>query len=87
MEVRFHRGSLSDSLQTLFKPQDYKDFLKHCSESFPNIDLDSIKSELYYNLPDTRVNWDRTYIITAIWPDGGRYPLGFSNEDISNLKK
>lgn len=87
-KVRFHRGGLKDSMKTYFEPKDWNDFVSHCVEEDKDIIIDSIKCELYYNEPDTRIGWDETWMITAKFPYDKKhdYPIGFSDRNIMELK-
>ena len=88
-KVRFHRDSLKDSMETYFEPKDWNDFVSHCVEEDKDIIIDSIKCELYYDEPDTRIGWDKTWIITARFPYDKKhdYPIGFSDRNIMELKR
>lgn len=87
-KVRFYRGGLKDSMETYFEPKDWNDFVAHCVEEDKDIIIDSINCELYYNEPDTRIDWDETWIITAKFPYDKKhdYPIGFSDRNIMELK-
>ncbi len=87
-KVRFHRYSLEDSMETYFEPKDWNDFISHCVEEDEDIIIGSIKCRLYDDGPDTRIGWDRTWIITARFPYDKKhdYPIGFSNRNIMELK-
>ena len=87
-KVRFHRGSLEDSMETYFEPKDWNDFVSHCVKEDSDIIVDSIKCELYYDEPDTRIDWNETWMITARFPYDKKhdYPIAFSNKDIVELK-
>lgn len=89
MKVRFHRGTLADSMATVFEPKNYKEFLDKCSETFGNfIDKKSIVCELYSDIPDNRIGWKKTYIISAVWKNSKNpSPIAFSDEDINELDK
>lgn len=90
MKVRFHRGSLSDSIKTQFEPVSWEDFCNHCKDDCESINPDTITCELYMNKPDYRIEgWDKTYIIyTSIsTTNKDKYPIAYSNEDINKLKK
>lgn len=88
-KVRFHRGGLKDSMETYFEPKDWDDFISHCVEEDKDIIIDSINCELYYDEPDTRIDWDETWMITAKFPYSKNhdYPIGFSDRNIMELKK
>ena len=87
--VRFHRGGLEDSMKTYFEPKDWNDFISHCVEEDEDIIINSIKCELYDNKPDTRIDWDKTWIITAKFPYDKKhnYIIGFSDRNIMELKR
>ena len=89
LKVRFHRGGLKDSMETCFEPKDWNDFVSHCVEEDKDIIIDSIKCELYDDEPDTRIDWDKTWIITARFPYDKKhdYPIGFSDRNIMELKR
>ena len=88
-KVRFHRGGLKDSMETYFEPKDWNDFISHCVEEDDDIVISSIKCELYNDKPDTRIGWDKTWIITARFPYDKKhdYPIGFSDRNIMELKR
>ena len=88
LKVRFHRGGLKDSMETCFEPKDWDDFISHCMKEDKDIIISSIKCELYYDEPDTRIDWDETWMITAKFPYNKKhdYPIGFSNRNIMELK-
>jgi hypothetical protein len=88
-KVRFHRGGLAESMKTYFEPKDWKDFLEHCKAEDEDIILRSIKCELYDKEPDDRIGWKQTWILTSRCHfDNGlkRYPFGFCDRDIMQLK-
>lgn len=87
-KVRFHRGGLKDSMETYFEPKDWNDFVSHCVEEDEDIIIDSINCELYDDKPDTRIDWDETWIITAKFPYDKKhyYPIAFSDRNIMELK-
>lgn len=87
-KVRFHRGGLKDSMETYFEPKDWNDFISHCIEEDEDIIISSIKCELYCDEPDTRIDWDETWIITAKFPYNKKhdYPIAFSDRNIMELK-
>ena len=90
MKVRFHRGNLADSMATVFEPKSYSEFLGHIKARYGNIDLKAIACELYSDAPDTRIGWDKTFIITAkfvsISGNAYSFPFAFSNHNIKELK-
>jgi hypothetical protein len=91
MKVRFHKGGLAESMATVFEPLSYEDLLGHIRALYDNIDLETIVCKLYSDAPDTRIGWDKTFIITAKFKSvhGGDYsiPIAFSDHDIEELKK
>jgi len=90
MKVRFHKGGLAESMATVFEPLNYKDLLEHIKARCNNIDPETIVCELYSDIPDTRIGWDKTFIITAkfMGANGSSYsfPIAFSDHDIEELK-
>lgn len=90
MKVRFHKGGLAKSMATVFEPLNYKDLLEHIKALCDNIDPETIVCELYSDIPDTRIGWDKTFIITAklMGANGSSYsfPIAFSDHDIEELK-
>ena len=86
--VRFHRGGLKDSMKTYFEPKDWNDFISHCIEEDEDIIIDSIKCELCDDEPDTRIGWNKTWMITAKFSYDKKhgYPIGFSDRNIMELK-
>lgn len=90
MKVRLHRGGISDSLKTQFEPVSWEDFCNHCKDDCESLNLDTITCELYMDEPDYRIEgWNKTYIICASigTSNKNKYPIAYSNEDISKLKK
>ena len=90
MKIRFHKGSLSESLKTQFEPVSWEDFCNHCKDECESINIDTITCELYMDKPDYRIEgWNKTYILSA--SEGpiknDIYPFAFSNDDINKLKK
>lgn len=90
MKVRFHKGGLAESMATVFEPLNYKDLLEHIKALCDNIDPETIVCKLYSDIPDTRIGWDKTFIITAkfksINGDVCSIPIAFSDHDIEELK-
>lgn len=92
MKVRFHKGGLAESMATVFEPLSYEDLLGHIKALFgnDNIDPETIVCKLYSDVPDTRIGWDKTFIITAKFMSiGGNafsFPIAFSDHDIKELK-
>jgi hypothetical protein len=39
----------------------------------------SLQVEPYALDGDARIDWDSVYIVTAIWPDGVRAPIGWTD--------
>ena len=86
LKVRFHRGGLEESMATMFEPKDWQDFCDHCKSNDEGIITQTIKTRLYYDVLDTRIGWDKTWIITAEF-NGESWPIGFANGNIMSLKK
>ena len=87
MKVRFHTGGLVASMATLFEPKSYSEFLEHIKARYGNIDLKTIACELYSDTPDTRIGWDKTFIINAKFVSSAySFPFAFSDRDIKELK-
>jgi hypothetical protein len=87
LKVRFHRGGLKESMETLFEPKDWNDFLEHVKQEDENILVRSIKCDLYDEDPDTRIGWECTWIITARYKgESYEYPIAFSNKNVMWLK-
>ena len=90
MKVRFHKGGLAESMATVFEPLSYEDLLGHIRALYNNIDTETIVCKLYSDAPDTRIGWDKTFIITAkfMGANGSSYsfPIAFSDHDIEELK-
>lgn len=90
MKVRFHKGGLAESMATVFEPLNYEDLLGHIRALYDNIDLKTIVCKLYSDAPDTRIGWDKTFIITAkfmsVSGNAFYFPIAFSDHDIKELK-
>ena len=90
MKVRFHKGGLAESMATVFEPKSYEDLLGHIRALYDNINLETIVCKLYSDAPDTRIGWDKTFIITAklmsVSGNAFYFPIAFSDHDIKELK-
>lgn len=90
MKVRFHKGGLAESMATVFEPLSYEDLLGHIRALYDNIDTETIVCKLYSDAPDTRIGWDKTFIITAkfmsVSGNAFYFPIAFSDHDIEELK-
>jgi len=90
MKVRFHKGGLAESMATVFEPLSYEDLLGHIRALYNNIDTETIVCKLYSDAPDTRIGWDKTFIITAkfmsVSGNAFSFPIAFSDHDIEELK-
>lgn len=87
-KVRFHRGGLTESMETYFEPKDWKDFIKHVKQEDKNIIIRSIKCELYFDEPDWRIDWAQTWVLTSKYKGlKSEYVFAFSNRDIFELRK
>ena len=87
MKVRFHKGGLAESMATVFEPLSYEDLLGHIKSRYDSVVLETVACKLYSDSPDTRIGWDKTFIITAKFNgDTYPYPIAFSDHDIKELK-
>lgn len=90
MKVRFHKGGLAESMATVFEPKSYEDLVEHIKALYDNIDTKTIGCKLYSDTPDTRIGWDKTFIITAkfmgVNGNAFYFPIAFSDHDIEELK-
>ena len=90
MKVRFHKGGLAESMATVFEPKSYEDLVEHIRALYNNINTKTIVCKLYSDAPDTRIGWDKTFIITAkfmgVNGNAFNFPIAFSDHDIEELK-
>lgn len=91
MKVRFHYGTIDDAMKTMFVPKDWDDFCKHLTNKY--LDTNEISCKLYYDEPDRRIGWKKTWIIkTKVYNPSNLsipfvyIPIAFSNGDITKLK-
>lgn len=91
MKVRFHYGTIDDAMKTVFEPKDWDDFCKHLTNKY--WDTNEISCKLYYDKPDRRIGWEKTWIIkTKVYNPSNPsipfvyIPIAFSNGDITKLK-
>lgn len=79
-----HRGGFNESMLELvdLEPtiQALEAHLGANRDELMAIEPGSVKVRLYVNRPDTRIGWDRTFLVTAVtaW-DGKRYPCGYTD--------
>lgn len=64
---REHRGSITDSKETEVVINNREELVAHCKsiigETF-DFDPEKLKVEPYYDQPDSRIGWNRTYIVS-----------------------
>lgn len=85
MRFREHRGQLADSMETLVTVEDRAELVEHCKKllepysgwvDFWKIRTDELEIKPYMDRPDTRIGWDKTYIVTI----PGYGVMGFTDE-------
>ena len=90
MKVRFHKGGLAESMATVFEPLSYEDLVEHIRSNYDGFVPETMVCKLYSDTPDTRIGWDKTFIITvkfkSISGDVYSIPIAFSDHDIEELK-
>lgn len=90
MKVRFHKGGLAESMATVFEPLSYEDLVEHIRSYYDCLVPETLVCKLYSDVPDTRIGWDKTFIITVKFKsiNGDVYPIpiAFSDHDIEELK-
>ena len=90
MKVRFHKGGLAESMATVFEPKSYEDLVEHIRSNYDGFVAETMVCKLYSDIPDTRIGWNKTFIITVKFKSvhGGDYsiPIAFSDHDIEELK-
>jgi hypothetical protein len=63
---REHRGSVSESMETLFEFDSIMDFSRHIGHIRPDLVIrGSVVGAKYYCGLDSRIGWKETYIVTA----------------------
>ena len=80
MKVRFHCETIDDAMKTMFEPKDWDDFCKHLTNK--SWDTNKISCKLYYDKPDRRIGWGKTWIISSNLlgnPDENLYKIGKKN--------
>ena len=79
MKFREHRGSLAESMDTVVELEGRNALLRHCQELLApyqfNFEPEALKVEPYSREPDTRIDWDQTYVVKI--DDYG--VMGFTN--------
>mgnify|MGYP003307593055 CR=1 FL=1 len=90
MKVRFHKGGLAESMATVFEPLSYEDLVEHIKSNYDGFVAETMVCKLYSDTPDTRIGWDKTFIITvkfkSVSGDVYSIPIAFSDHDIEELK-
>lgn len=90
MKVRFHKGGLAESMATVFEPLSYEDLVEHIRSNYDGFVVETMVCKLYSDTPDTRIGWDKTFIITvkfkSVSGDVYSIPIAFSDHDIEELK-
>lgn len=65
MKFRQHRGGIKESMETEVILQNKEELIEHCLKVIPiSFKPEELKVELYSSLPDSRIGWDVTYIVT-----------------------
>ena len=41
---------------------------------------DEVTVESYWDKPDDRIGWERTFIVLVLWHDGQRIPMGYTDQ-------
>lgn len=78
MKFRHHRGGLKESMKTLVTLEDRNALVQHLREYFKewfDVVPDKVKLERYGDGPDTRIGWDKVFIVTI----DGFGPVGFTD--------
>lgn len=78
---REHIGGLRESLETIIEVNSLADIQNHFSKKEIITDL---KCQ-YHGMDERLQGWNDTYMITAIWSDGKRYPIGFTNQKLGDM--
>jgi len=88
MEVRMHRGSLSESIKTrdsiLNTKVALQSYIKRIMEGLTEEELECIQVVPYSYVRDTRIGWAKTYIVMYKSRDGKEYPLAFTNQPLES---
>lgn len=81
-KFREHRGGLAESMETLVVMEDWNELAEYCktklSEWMFNIRIEDVSVKPYADNPDTRIGWDKTYIVMV----EGWGPFGFTDKDV-----
>lgn len=70
MRFREQRGGLDESMQTCVVLKDKAALVRHCQKLFDRYPVplpsvsEHLRIELYMDRPDTRIGWDKTYLVT-----------------------
>lgn len=75
---RFHRGGLAKSLATEINGTK-EEIIAHIKENFAEMGgISNLQCE-FYGHDDRLARYHNTYIVTGVYADGKRAPIGFSN--------
>lgn len=83
MLFREHKGSLEDSMKTVFSFDSKESLFAHCKSICirEGLNTDDFTVKLYQDFPDERIGWDKTYIVTT--KEG---VLGFTDGTVEELE-
>lgn len=85
MKVRCHRGALVDAMLTFETVADSYDALTAYFRTHYDAAVHTFRVEPYAPDGDARIGWDSVYIVTAIWPDGNRAPVGWTDRLVKQV--
>lgn len=67
MRFRQHRSTLNESMMTMIELSDREALVERCrqisSANFIEFDPSALKVKAHFLEPDTRIGWDKTYIV------------------------
>lgn len=75
---RFHRGGLAKSLATEIHGTK-EEIIAHIKKDFARMGGVSDLQCEFYGLDDRLARYHDTYIVTGVYADGKRYPIGFAS--------
>lgn len=79
MQFREHRGTIAESIETIVTLKDRQALVDHCQTLLTPLSFrfepDALTVTYYSDMPDTRVGWERTYIVII----EGHGVIGFSD--------
>lgn len=79
MQFREHRDTIAESIDTIVTLKDRQALVEHCQKFLAPLGIqfepDALTLTYYSDIPDTRVGWERTYIVII----EGHGVIGFSD--------